>query len=219
MVFYMNLQSILEKNFADSTASYYVKEKNGNYAEVNQAFLDHYKLKSSKDIIGQKDIDLWNGQAPLFHINDQKVMLSQKSGVYIEDILFEKTKRFYLSCKSPLYSQVGESIGIYGVSFHLNSEQLNNSHFPEKLLELTQLLQYTNFSNEVANLNFNNSKLSPRQKDCLHYFTRGMTIKQIAKTLKLSPKTVEGYLGLLKMKLNCNNRYELVKKAFELGLV
>lgn len=209
----MNLQSYIEKNFADSDISYYVKEKNGNYCDVNQPFLLEYKMASPREIIGRKDIDLWNGHAPLFHINDQKVILSKTSGNYIEDILFENRKRFYMSCKSPLYSHSGKVIGVYGVSFLLNGEK---PFFPEKLVELTQLLQYANSSNEVSSSVI---KLTNRQKECLHFFARGMTIKQIGKTLTLSPKTVENYLRMIKIKLNCSTRYELFEKAFELGLV
>lgn len=61
--------------------------------------------------------------------------------------------------------------------------------------------------------------VSKRESHCLYYLMRGMTGKQIAKTLKLSPRTVEFYLENAKLKLKCQNRHELINKMFEAGLV
>lgn len=62
------------------------------------------------------------------------------------------------------------------------------------------------------------SHLTQRQVDCLHYLLKGMTVKQIATELSLSPRTVEHYLEAVKNKLSCNSRIELFKKARELGI-
>ena len=59
-------------------------------------------------------------------------------------------------------------------------------------------------------------QLTKRQADCLFYLTRGMTSKQIAKQLQLSPKTIEHYLINVKAKLDCNNRAELITKGLKL---
>lgn len=54
--------------------------------------------------------------------------------------------------------------------------------------------------------------LSSRQKECLFHLVRGMTIKQVADTLKLSPRTVEHYIEAVKAKLDCNTRFDLIEK-------
>jgi DNA-binding CsgD family transcriptional regulator len=41
---------------------------------------------------------------------------------------------------------------------------------------------------------------------------RGMTVKQIAEKMCLSPRTVEGYINLVKGKFGCKKRYELINK-------
>lgn len=215
----MILQQHIEKLFYDSDVSYYVKEKSGNYADVNQAFLHEYGDISHNDVIGQKDIDLWHGKAPLFHINDQRIILNKQSGVFIEDIIYENKKRFYMSCKSYTYSRTGKVTGIFGVSFPLITNQtLNSNHFSEKLIESIQLFQ-TSVNRTIPDPTINNIKLSNRQKECLHFLARGMTIKEIGMTLNLSPKTIENYLSLLKVKLQCFTRSQLVNKAFEFGLI
>ena len=50
------------------------------------------------------------------------------------------------------------------------------------------------------------SSLTSRQLDVLCLLVKGMTSKQIGKALFLSPRTIEEYLDLIKMKLNCENR-------------
>src|SRR5207253_1891119 len=61
--------------------------------------------------------------------------------------------------------------------------------------------------------------LSKQQEKCLYYLVRGMTMKQIAKILELSPKTVEHYLDAVKIKLNCRTRSELVEHAINVGIL
>ena len=47
-----------------------------------------------------------------------------------------------------------------------------------------------------------NVKLSKRESECLYYLSKGRTIKDIAKFLKISHRTVEDYIGNIKSKLN-----------------
>lgn len=61
--------------------------------------------------------------------------------------------------------------------------------------------------------------LTKRQKDCLFCLVNGMTIKEIARTLHLSPKTVEHYLNAIKIRLNANTRSELIKKALQMQFI
>lgn len=61
--------------------------------------------------------------------------------------------------------------------------------------------------------------LTPQQTACLKHLALGYTHKQIANALGLSHKTVEHYLGAIKVKLNCNTRNELIVQAIERGLV
>lgn len=47
-------------------------------------------------------------------------------------------------------------------------------------------------------------KLSKREKECLALLAHGKKIKEIAHILVLSPRTVEHYFNLLKLKLDLN---------------
>jgi|GEM_PF-5217561 len=62
------------------------------------------------------------------------------------------------------------------------------------------------------------------------YFTRreyetfkgvlfGLTTKQIAKQLAISPRTVEVYIESIKRKLQCHSKYHIAEAAMRLGIV
>ncbi len=57
--------------------------------------------------------------------------------------------------------------------------------------------------------------LSKRQKECLLLILKGKTAKEIAKDLNLSYRTVEQYTNFLKVKLECQNRRELIERMIK----
>lgn len=52
--------------------------------------------------------------------------------------------------------------------------------------------------------------LSPRQQDCALLMASGLTAKEIAKNLALSPRTVEEYINVMKKKFDAKNRIHLM---------
>lgn len=115
------------------------------------------------------------------------------------------------SCKYPWYSDEGKLLGVYGISILQNAKAnlISHSETYDKLLDLMYSCSYQK----------DNIPLTKRQRDCLIYLAKGMTIKKISTTLGLSARTVEHYLETVKIKLKCKNRYELIKTASELRLL
>ncbi|MGT2455650.1 helix-turn-helix transcriptional regulator [Cupriavidus basilensis] len=64
-----------------------------------------------------------------------------------------------------------------------------------------------------------NAGLTPRQVQILRQIAKGLTDKQIARTLSLSPRTVEMHVGRLLATLQCRSRAEAVRRAAELHLL
>lgn len=63
------------------------------------------------------------------------------------------------------------------------------------------------------------ARLSPRQAEVLGHVSRGLTDKEIARCLNLSPRTVEMHVARTLVALDCRSRAEAVRKASELGML
>lgn len=54
--------------------------------------------------------------------------------------------------------------------------------------------------------------LTKRQQDCAHWLIEGKTAEETSVILNLSKRTVEYYIAIMKRKLDCNSRSELIAK-------
>ncbi|PLX86546.1 MAG: DNA-binding response regulator [Desulfuromonas sp.] len=61
--------------------------------------------------------------------------------------------------------------------------------------------------------------LTPREQQVMRLVVEGVTSREIAEKLSLSPKTVENHRANLMKKLDVHNRMELVRYAARLGLI
>jgi two-component system response regulator DctR len=57
--------------------------------------------------------------------------------------------------------------------------------------------------------------LTDREREILEQVVQGFTTKEIARTLQLSPRTVEVHRGHILHKLGARNTADLVRKAVE----
>lgn len=62
----------------------------------------------------------------------------------------------------------------------------------------------------------NGTYLTIRETECLTYTTMGMTIKEIAIKLKISPRTVETHINNIKLKSNIQYKHQLCQKIINL---
>jgi DNA-binding NarL/FixJ family response regulator len=61
--------------------------------------------------------------------------------------------------------------------------------------------------------------LTRREVEILEYVSLGLTVRQVATRLELSPRTVETHLAKLYRKLGVRNRVQALSKAASLGLI
>ena len=62
-------------------------------------------------------------------------------------------------------------------------------------------------------------RLHPRPRDCIVLAGRGLSNKQIARELKITPRTVDGYLTAARRLFDVHDRTELVVSAILAGEV
>lgn len=71
----------------------------------------------------------------------------------------------------------------------------------------------------IGTNNSNATGLTGRQMEVLRFIGKGLTNKEAASRLSLSPRTVEMHVASILERLNCRARTEAIKKATELGLI
>jgi DNA-binding CsgD family transcriptional regulator len=57
------------------------------------------------------------------------------------------------------------------------------------------------------------SRLTPRESECLFYLVRGKTANLIAEMLSVSKRTVEKHIANIKIKLDCTTKANLIEKV------
>lgn len=185
---------------------FYWKDNKGKYLGCNDTQALFVGLEKGSDLFGCTDYDLcWSKYASTVQQHDLEVMVKDNTKSFIEPGFdLDDSDLFFFSHKIPLRLRNNKVTGIIGVSFPLNKDDWYLTH---------------NKNPEKKYFSIDGIRLSERQVDCLYYLIKGMTLKQIAKTLDLSPKTVEHYLDAVKIKLNCRNRTELIVKGLELSYI
>ena len=105
------------------------------------------------------------------------------------------------------FKQEAESLIFKNLEFTIDVANLKNAPFhasPNKI----DLLPHAFVDDDI--LNYHVKNITSREKDCLKYLMAGKTIKETAKLLSLSPRTVEEYLNRLKQKAGCKYKRELI---------
>lgn len=103
-----------------------------------------------------------------------------------------------------------------GIRTVLDGELFIDSHVSSKVIGKLM-------NKEIKNLpsfgKDNYKNLSLREQEILYLLVDGISIKDIAKQLFISKKTVETHKSSIMNKLSCNNLVELVRYAIQIGLV
>jgi len=105
---------------------------------------------------------------------------------------------------------------IKGITAVINGELFVDSHISNKVI--SKLMNKEIVSNYKAETN-DYKNLSLREQEILHLLVDGLSVKDIAKQLYISNKTVETHKSSIMNKLKCASLVELVRYAIQIGLV
>ncbi len=188
-----NIENLCSEPFHGVAVHIYWKDRSGKYLGCNELQAKNAGFESPNIMVNQTDNELgWvtPKTANQFKITNERIMQTQKAEFLIESaVLTDTTYIEAYSYKSPLVLN-NKILGIKGVSILL-----------EKKFAVIH------------------PSLSSQQEECLYCLVQGMTIKQIARVMNLSPKTVEHYLEMIKNKLNCSSRYQLISAAIKMPCI
>lgn len=196
----MNMPNLNMNNVIDNlNGIIFVKDCNFKYVTANKAFLDLCEVSSRNDVIGIDDSDLITREHRAFYRKCDQQVLDSKSPVSVIEPLYKHGKEFVMrTTKKPLFDEDNKLNGILAQAVIVKVKS-DSSQF---MSDYSDILP----------------SLTKRQYDCLYHYFKGSSLKQIGELLNLSPKTVSNYLEIIKNKLNCHSRCDLVKKALQLGM-
>lgn len=207
----------LEDIYNSSIATYFMSTASRNVA-VNDATAILNGAGSISDLIGIDAHDLWDVEAAnKMQANDKQVMNNECLQI-TDDSALRSSDESYLqmiSFKLPWYEQE-KVIGVFGMTMQLNTRSPGEFAMNLTRIIATGLINSSQLSTLQALPKATNGQvyLSKRELDILKLVVKNMTAKQIAERLFISKRTVENYIANIKLKANCNSKFELIEKFY-----
>lgn len=195
-----NLLAFDLKHLLSLPCHVYWKDKKSTYLGYNNYGAERLGFKEGEEISGHSDFEIFpESVATCFKKNDQDAMaLKKQIFIHEKGVLKNNLKVVFYSYKMPIFNSNRQVLGVLGLSF---------TRPPENCYPPSQLEKELNYYPATRS---GNNSLSTMENACMSHLCRGLTTKQIARQLKISPKTVETYIDRAKIKYNCRNKAELM---------
>lgn len=179
---------------------------------MNQQCVDICGFQSVNDSIGKSLFDVSHQESAAKLIsNCNEVIMENKIKIFEEtNVRNDGVDLQFLSVKSPWYDSNNTIIGVFGCSIVLGKQSLAESLLQIAQLGLLNPANYTVNNTIIPSVKCQNEALSERESLCIYHLCKGFTMKETAKIIGLSPKTVETYIGRAKQKFHCKNKAELI---------
>jgi DNA-binding CsgD family transcriptional regulator len=187
----------------------WAKDKNYKYLYCNENYARAAGLDSPGQIVGMSDDNMpWRELADFFRQGDHDVFQGKiRVNVPETEIMVDRRADILVS-ESQLLDKNQRCIGLAGSFIDITG------------LNIIKKTGYYNakkrryyLGNELGNI-----WLTPREVEVLKNLLLGYTVKHIGHLLKISHKTVEGYIENLRNKLNVTSKNEVISTAIRLGL-
>lgn len=194
--------------------------KNNNYLKcINETHPDNYQPNEIMLWTALPNQELYAGARSAFGAK-HGIYLSEKKEEYYDCFGFATCHKNEIIINS--YFNNLENLKKYISYFHQEAAPLIKEAFQKKhIMPFGHNMPISRYFSEELERKFSNKninyKFSRRQLECIDLLIKGFTAKEIANHLHLSFRTVEAYIELLKKKLNCKNKTELVIRLFQYG--
>lgn len=196
----------------------YFINTNSVIQNMNEETVKNCGYKSIKYVIGKTVHHLCEKSTADFSIkhdtavmNENKMKIEEENFIRLDGIDFQA-----LSIKFPWYDNDEKIIGVFGCSF------LIGTGMPHSVAESLTLLSEAGLLGSSQNISENskvlpglpitNTYFSKQQTKVMRLLIHGKTVKESARILGLSPRTVEHYVENIKIKTKCNSKSELIEK-------
>lgn len=188
----------------------WAKDKNYRYIYCNEHYAKAAGLDSPTQIIGKSDDQLpWKNLADFFKVGDYGVLQGNTriNVPEVSDTINGVTD--ILVTENQLFNNSGKCLGVVGSFVDITGKQIVKKR---GRYDAEKKRYY------LGKKIFNDAFLTQREVDIFKKLLLGYSAKQIGISLKLSPKTVEGYTDCIKYKLQAKTKGEIIATAIQFGL-
>ena len=192
----------------DKPVHVFCKTLDAMILEANDLQAIYIANSSRNEIIGKNFKDFIPSEIEKsMWLNDNQAIKSNTIKLFIENAIGTP----FLSLKTQVRDSNNHIIGIAGLSFNLTQVAL-----PEIINVINQLSLTTALPSfplmPPSTISFCNLPLSEREKECVQYISKGMSAKEIGRTMNISYRTAEAHIAKIKFKLNCQTRSQIIDK-------
>jgi DNA-binding CsgD family transcriptional regulator len=199
---------------------YFKKDPDSYYSFVSHQILKWNLINRLDECIGKNDFDMpWANEAEIYIKQDQ-LSLKGISQFNIDSLpKRDGTTLLHFCYKKPVYNESGKITGVGGFGFELTLENYKNIFSALALSGLN--FEHFRITPDKKKLEFiyKDVRFTRREAQLIGLLLRGHSAESTANELKLSKRTIEFYMSLLKEKLDCHRKHELINKAFEMGFI
>lgn len=204
------LSDLLNQSF-----NVFIQDLSYNILEANESCWANCGFDSRRKVIGKNLIELYDNKAMMDSVlKNNEVIIKQEKNIFANEHmqLDDGTEINTLSLKFPWYDENNVLIGLIGCALPVNNANVNGVAKSLNYLNAYLLDSYaTNFSITV-NPPY---ALTPRERDVVKYIIRGKTLRETARLLNLSKRTIESYFENVKNKIGVYSKSEVIDKLYE----
>jgi DNA-binding CsgD family transcriptional regulator len=196
------------------------KDRDFNYLGCNPENLHAVKINKIDEFIGKTDFDMpWKDIADKFRGEDKQVLKGDTILCVDTLTIADGARSSLIVKKAPLYTQDKKIIGVVGTGFDLNKDNYKAAAMLLTGAGIKIPHLYSYIGSENPDFIYENVKFTKRQAQIISHFLKGHSADLTAKYLGLSRRTIESAIMLLKEKLGCKEKYQIIDKALELGFI
>lgn len=189
------------------------KDKNLKYLYCNEQLADILGLDSPHQIVGKTDYNLHTEEvAKIFQSGDKRIL---NGGTFVneyEDLPIKNRSLNICTTKNKLRNKSDEVTGVVLSFIDLTNTTSNISG--------KNYVRYDH-KNKQYHIQLGNliEVFTEREYFVLKKLLNGLTAKETAKQLLLSPRTVEDYITKIKCKFQCSSKHHIIEAAIRLGVM
>jgi DNA-binding CsgD family transcriptional regulator len=200
------------------------KDLKSKYSIISNDYAQLLGWKNSEQCEDLCDFDIPSAAveaAEMFVDLDQKVVKNESEVLSLYICQYSLGWKTLLSSKKPIHDAEDQLTGIFGHVMDVSHTNILQWSLPLNIFDNKKFNDSDNKKPKIYILNKEQTPLplSRRQQTCLFLLIRGKSAKEIAKILDISYRTVEVHLALIKQKLDCNSRSQLIEIAISSGFL